>query len=357
MNNHTHLVLENECVRLLPMQYYHLEDLLPIAEQHPDLLRYSPSPFGDRPKLEAYIKSALQQRQLGHRYPFVIWSKKHQRIVGSTSFGNIAWAHQRLEIGWTWIEKAVQGTGLNQQCKFLLLSYAFESLHLERVEFKIDDRNIASKKAVLKIGGQREGTLRSHTLMQDNFRRDTTYFGILKKEWPNIKRTTFKAFTAAIFQTQPFIKTLRLSQLEASMTPPMELLLLADPDKTNIKKYLSKSAIWLVYQGDHLLGSCVLLINDAKASIENIAVYPAYQGLGVGQFLLQRILEICKTQGIQRLQIATASTSVGQLYLYQKLGFSLQEIIKNHFVDNYKKPLLENGLPVRDQIILAIDLE
>lgn len=204
MNAQSQLSLENEQVRLLPMQYYHLEDLLPIAEKHPDLLRYSPSPFGDRPQLEAYIKAALQQREQGNRYPFVIWSRALQRIVGSTSYGNITLAHQRLEIGWTWIEKAVQGTGLNQQCKFLLLSYAFEQLNLRRVEFKIDDRNVASKKAVRKIGAKKEGTLRSHTLMRDGFRRDTTYFGILSEDWPRLKTQIFKGYAPLVFNQQPF---------------------------------------------------------------------------------------------------------------------------------------------------------
>ncbi|GAB5555050.1 MAG: hypothetical protein Sapg2KO_46410 [Saprospiraceae bacterium] len=354
MNRQTHLVLENEFVKLLPLQFYHLEALLLIAKQQPDLLKYSPSPFGDREKVELYIKAALQQRQQGNRYPFVIWSKKYQRIVGSTSYGNIALAHQRLEIGWTWIEKTVQGTGLNQQCKFLLLSYAFEKLNLERVEFKIDDRNEASKKAVLKIGGQKEGTLRSHTLMRDGFRRDTTYFGILKTDWPDHKNKIFNGFKLFPSQQQPFQETLRLSPLKGTKTAPMDLLSLADPDESSIKKYISKSETWLVYQEDYLLGCCLVLRKGSRASIENIAIYPTYQGLGIGQYLLQNIIEIYTKQGVQELQIATANTSVGQLYLYQKMGFSIQEINKNHFVKNNTQPLMENGLEVKDQIVLAL---
>lgn len=354
MNLPQHLALENQHVRLIPLQYYHLDALLPIAAQDPDLLKYSPSPFGDREKVEQYIMAALQQRQQGIRYPFVIWSKKHQRMVGSTSYGNIALAHQRLEIGWTWIEKAVQGTGLNQQCKFLLLSYAFEELDLERVEFKIDDRNEASKKAVLKIGGQKEGILRSHTLMRDGFRRDTTYFGILKADWPDLKNKTFNGFELFPSQQQSFQETLRLRQPKGTNTAPMDLLMLADPDESSIKSYLSKSGTWLVYQEDHLLACCLVFREGPEASIKNIAVYPAYRGLGIGQYLLQNIIEIYTKQGVRKLQIATANTSIGQLYLYQKMGFSIQEINKNHFVKNNTQALVENGLEVKDQIVLAL---
>jgi len=73
-----------------------------------------------------------------------------------------------------------------------LLSHAFEKLNVQRVEFKTDNRNIQSKKAIEKIGGTFEGILRSHTLMLDGFRRDTAYYSILKNEWDNTNDTIFK---------------------------------------------------------------------------------------------------------------------------------------------------------------------
>ena len=76
-----------------------------------------------------------------------------------------------------------------------MLQYAFETLVFEKVEFRIDERNIRSRKAVEKIGGTLEGVLRKDTLMQDGFRRSTCCYGILKEEWPKIKETIFKDFT------------------------------------------------------------------------------------------------------------------------------------------------------------------
>ena len=72
-----------------------------------------------------------------------------------------------------------------------MLSYAFEILNYKRVEFKIDSRNIRSRKAVENIGATFEGELRSHTLMPDGFRRNTVYYGILAEEWPRIKAEIF----------------------------------------------------------------------------------------------------------------------------------------------------------------------
>lgn len=187
------IVLENDRVQLAPLQSGHLKDLLPIAIAHPSLLQYSPSAFGSEEALSEYIANAIALRTNGMRYPFVIYDKNKQQFAGSTSFGNISNKNQRLEIGWTWIGKAFQRTGLNRNCKFLLLSYAFENLGAERVELKTDSRNAQSRKAIEKIGAIYEGELRSHTLMLDGYRRSTVYYSILKNEWPKVRQDRFSS--------------------------------------------------------------------------------------------------------------------------------------------------------------------
>jgi RimJ/RimL family protein N-acetyltransferase len=192
MNFTEDIVLENKRVRLEPLSEIHLNELVPIAVNHPNLLQYSPSPFGTEEFLKENIQKAIKSRVDQQRYPFAIFDKLNNRFIGSTSFGNISIKDKRLEIGWTWIGKESQGTGLNKYCKHLMLSHAFEKLNVQRVEFKTDNRNIQSKKAIEKIGGIFEGILRSHTLMLDGHRRDTAYYSILKSEWTIINNTIFK---------------------------------------------------------------------------------------------------------------------------------------------------------------------
>ena len=88
--------------------------------------------------------------------------------------------------------KDFQKTGLNRNCKYLLLKFAFDELRAERVELKTDERNTASRNAIQKIGGQIEGILRSHTLMYDGYRRNTVYYSILKNEWQGLKENFLK---------------------------------------------------------------------------------------------------------------------------------------------------------------------
>jgi len=192
MNFDNNIHLENDRARLEPLDLIHLDHLLPIALNHPGLLQYSPSPFGTTDKLMEYIESALNARIRGERYPFVIFDKRNNLYAGSTSYGHVSESDQRLEIGWTWLDKSAQGTGLNKYCKHLLLQYAFEDLKFERVEFRIHSENMQSRKSVENIGAQFEGELRSHTVMPDGQRRNTAYYSILKQEWIQINETIFK---------------------------------------------------------------------------------------------------------------------------------------------------------------------
>lgn len=180
--------LEDQRVALIPLADVHFEALVPIALAHPDLLRYSPSPFGTAEKLKAYFATALEGQKTGTRQPYAIYAKDAKAYVGSTSFGCISTVNQRIEIGWTWLDPAHQGTGINTHCKLLLLTHAFEELGMQRVEFRTDTRNLQSRAAIRKLGATEEGIFRSHTVMLDGHRRDTVFFGILAAEWPEIKK-------------------------------------------------------------------------------------------------------------------------------------------------------------------------
>jgi RimJ/RimL family protein N-acetyltransferase len=137
------------------------------------------------------MKEAFAEKELFRRMPFLIYDKDAKQTAGSTSFGNISFFDQRVEIGWTFLGPEFIGTGLNKQAKFALLSFAFEVMKMERVEVKTDVLNERSKSALLKVGMIPEGVLRSHMQMHSNRRRDTIYFSILKSEWPERKESFF----------------------------------------------------------------------------------------------------------------------------------------------------------------------
>lgn len=184
--------LENNRVKLSLLtldNYQHLE----TVAQEKYLIYYSPSDISTPEKLQSYVQVAIDGYDNKTIIPFLIYDKDKQAYAGTTRFGLIDWKNQVLHIGWTWIGHQFQGTGLNGNMKFLMLQYAFETLNFEKVEFRIDERNQKSRKAVEKLGATLEGTLRKNTIMKDGFRRSTCCYGILKEEWPRIKSRLFKA--------------------------------------------------------------------------------------------------------------------------------------------------------------------
>jgi len=177
--------LEDDWVLLRPLTSGDAEHLLAFAINEPTLWQYSITPANGEDNLIKYIETAVNARTNQSEYPFIVFDKKTQVFAGSTRFYDIQLSNKMLQLGYTWYGKEFQGTGLNKHCKFLLLQFAFETLEMERVEFRADNRNIKSIAAMKSIGCTEEGVLRSHALLQDGHRRDSIILSILRKEWLN----------------------------------------------------------------------------------------------------------------------------------------------------------------------------
>ena len=133
------------------------------------------------------IRQALVESDAGREVPFAIVASASGRAVGSTRYLDLQRPHRGLEIGWTWIGAAWRRTPINTECKLLLLQHAFEGLGAYRVTLKTDARNLASQRAIERIGAEREGVLRRHRVCWDGFVRDTVYYGVVDGAWPRVK--------------------------------------------------------------------------------------------------------------------------------------------------------------------------
>ena len=192
MNFEENYILENNRVRLSPLGISDFANLLPYSTLEPDLWKYSLVQAIGEDGLRHYIELALAGRQAEREYPFIVWDKTHQKYVGSTRFYDIQLKHKTLQLGYTWYGKIAQGTGVNKNCKFLLLEFAFDTLGMERVEFRADIENKRSIAAMHSIGCQTEGILRSNCFKQDGSRRDSIVLSILKSEWESHVKSMLK---------------------------------------------------------------------------------------------------------------------------------------------------------------------
>ncbi len=175
--------LENERVLLRSLRTEDLEHLLPFSENEPENWQYGLEDASGREQLASYIANAIRGKSEQQSFPFIIFDKAVQQYAGSTRYYKINSKHGRLAIGYSWLGNAFKQTGLNAHVKYLMLMHAFESMHLERVEFMADSLNERSIRSILSLGATHEGTLRSHAIRPNGTRRDTAVFSILKKEW------------------------------------------------------------------------------------------------------------------------------------------------------------------------------
>ncbi len=177
------IVLENEIVKLRPLQTDDFQYLVEYSIHEPEIWQYFTEGAEGEDNLRHFIESTVKNRAEQKDYPFVVFDKRTEKYAGSTRFYNISLKHQTLLIGHTWYGKKFQGTGLNKHGKFLLLQYAFEQMGMERVEFQANAKNERSINAMKSIGCVVEGVLRSYAVNLKGERRDAIVLSILKDEW------------------------------------------------------------------------------------------------------------------------------------------------------------------------------
>ena len=177
------ITLSGQYVRLEPLSMSHYDALWAIG-QDAELWKWTPYQITTPDKMHAYIKAALDAREIGTALPFVtIWQATNE-IVGSTRFGNIVREHRRVEIGWTWLGTAFQRSARNTETKLLMLRHAFETWGCRRVEFKTSSTNEKSRTAMRRLGFVEEGTFRKWMVLADGSPRDTVWFSVVDDEWP-----------------------------------------------------------------------------------------------------------------------------------------------------------------------------
>lgn len=179
----TTIILENERALIRPLSAADYEHLLPFSLNEPEIWHYSLTRPDSAENLTGYLQAAMEDKEKGNAYPFIIFDKLTNSYAGSTRYYDIQPTYKTLLFGYTWYGGDFQGTGLNKNCKYLLLKYAFEDLGMERVEFRADNSNHRSIAAMKSIGCKIEGVLRNHMPDGHGGRRDSAILSILRKEW------------------------------------------------------------------------------------------------------------------------------------------------------------------------------
>ncbi|SEW38873.1 GNAT family N-acetyltransferase [Chitinophaga arvensicola] len=177
--------LDGQHALLTPLEYLHFNELINVSHD-PRIWEFMPVMGHDPATLRNALEQAMEARNKNERYPFVIIDKASNKVIGSTSYLKINPEYKSLEIGWTWYHPDYWGTGVNEECKLMLLTHCFETLGTIRVEIITWDKNLRSRKAIERIGGQLEG-IRRNAAIRYNGKRNSVIYSIIDEEWPATK--------------------------------------------------------------------------------------------------------------------------------------------------------------------------
>ena len=196
------VTLEGEYLRLEPLTLAHEEALIAAASDG-ELWNTDVTIIPRAEGMRDYIQYALNGFAQGNQLPFVVVRKKalsgavarpsgrahraEDEIVGSTRFYEIRPNDRAAAIGYTWLAKSAQRTPINTEAKLLLLTHAFETWKLVRVELITDVLNTQSRAAILRLGAKQEGVFRKHLILPSGRVRDSVVFSITDDEWPEVK--------------------------------------------------------------------------------------------------------------------------------------------------------------------------
>ena len=150
-------------------------------------------------------------------------------------------------------------------------------------------------------------------------------------------------------------KMIEIKEISPDLVP-QKLLLEADPSIERVNQYLEGSLCYVAVIQKEIVGVCVLnTIGKNKIELFNIAVLPEKQKSGIGTQLLEFILDSVREKDIESVELGTGTFGY-QLAFYQRFGFRVDSILKDHFINNYDEPIFENGIQIKDMLRLVLNL-
>ena len=185
-------VLEGRHVRLEPLSRAHEQELYEASrpvEIWTYLRTHSAQPTSLDDFRRDFTEEALAAAEAGSEVPFAVVDRQSGKAIGSTRYLDISPQFRHVEIGWTWYAPVFWRTAVNTECKYLLLTHAFERLGCIRVQLRTDALNARSRAAIERIGGRLEGIIRQDRIVKGEGGRvrSSAQYSLIDSEWPQSK--------------------------------------------------------------------------------------------------------------------------------------------------------------------------
>ena len=178
--------LIGERIALEPLRPEH-EAGLRAAAADERIWQWFPVRLDDAAMFDRVFADALDALAGGREVPFATIDRASGAVIGSTRFMELRPEHRCVEIGSTWLTPTAWSTGANAEAKLLMLGQAFDHAGCIRVELKTDARNVRSRRAMEALPAQFEGIHRQHRVLADGTLRDSAWYSVLDREWPDVR--------------------------------------------------------------------------------------------------------------------------------------------------------------------------
>jgi RimJ/RimL family protein N-acetyltransferase len=155
--------------------------LLPLVTA-PEVARFLSPPPQSLERFAGFIDSTLRERRAGRCAAFAIVPKGTHTPAGLVQIRQIEPGFRTAEWGIA-LGSEWWGRGIFQDVGEQLLTFAFETLGVHRLEARVAARNARGNGAVEKLGGVAEGLLRSSLQLADGTRLDQVLWSWLAEEW------------------------------------------------------------------------------------------------------------------------------------------------------------------------------
>ena len=149
---------------------------------------------------------------------------------------------------------------------------------------------------------------------------------------------------------------MEIRQISENKWDYLPLLLLGDEQEDMIARYLDRSALFALYDGDVLRTVCAVTDEgDGVFEIKNLATEPSSQRQGYGAALVAWVVRRCRDRGGRRLLVGTGDSPLA-LPFYRACGFRESHRVPGFFTDHYDHPIYEAGQLLTDMVYLVQEL-
>lgn len=173
--------LEGERILLIPLELEHAESLF-LCSQSTLIWENLLTKIQNSHEMKIFVRTAILARENGEEFPYAVFDKTLNRMVGMTRYLRVSSANKNLNIGWTWYSPEVWRTAVNTECKYLLLKYAFEEWDAVRVEIITTTTHSRSQKAIERLRAVKEGILR-----EKYNGLDYVVYSVIDEDWYDVK--------------------------------------------------------------------------------------------------------------------------------------------------------------------------